>query len=278
MMRAHRRRFVRQYGVLEQTMDDEEIEKFERGVDGAIVKFKREGALKAIDAPNLGSSMDQTLLTAPDDLNKITGISTQARQAADRTTATEATLINQKGAVREDAEQKRVVRWLRQIGREVLLTAREKLVIGTWITLTSDSDQFLGEVKEEQETYKFVTSEDLNDGYDFRINVDVTSISTVAQEQEKQSFMEFLALVSQYPQVAMSPKLIRECAYRVGYRNESVIRELQKMALLTQMGQAAQLQQQGVQLPQPGGAQRTVAAATPPKQEQIRNQIANQIQ
>ena len=110
------------------------------------------------------------------------------------------------------------------------------MFLGVWARLTTtNKEDLFQEVQENKPAYQWVTSEDLNDGYDFRIILDVTSLSADSQQVEKQKFMEFLALTTQFPQIAMSPTLIREAAYRVGYRNEKVIKEMQKMALLHQL-------------------------------------------
>jgi hypothetical protein len=90
--------------------------------------------------------------------------------------------------------------------------------------------------------------------------------------------MEFLAITAQFPQIAMSPTLIREAAYRVGYRNEKVIKEMQTMALMTTLGS---MMQGGVPGEAVAGAnrqsQKTTAQMTPNTMEQITNQIAGQM-
>ncbi len=87
--------------------------------------------------------------------------------------------------------------------------------------------------------------------------------------------------MNQFPQLAFSPLLVREAAYRVGYRNSKVIKELQKMALLAEMGRMAQLQQQagGPQMnPQGGNAGQQIAAEqTPPTGPAIQKQLGNQL-
>jgi hypothetical protein len=82
-----------------------------------------------------------------------------------------------------------------------------------------------------------------------------------------------MAVLNNYPQIALSPVLIREAAERVGYKtNEKVIRDLQNMALLAQAAQMQQLQQAGNP-----AAQRQVAKSTPDAQEKINNQLGNQV-
>jgi hypothetical protein len=274
-MRKHRRRFNRKFQAVTGTVEDEEIEKFENGDDGAIVKVKTANAITPIlDAP-LGQSLDKAIMTSDDDMNKISGTTAAQRASADRTTATEAQQIGFQSSIRTDAERNRIARLLISIGREVLLTVRDKFTLGIWVKLAGDNQgSMFTEYQMHKPVYDWVTSEDLNDGYDFRIQVDVTTLSSAGQADEKAHFLEFLAVVTQYPQIAMSPKLIREAAYRVGYRNEAVIKEMQDMALLQKLAQMHGIQQaqRGMQT-----AQQMVQAKTPNDIEQIRQQMQGQL-
>jgi Mg2+ and Co2+ transporter CorA len=275
-MRKHRRRFNRKFQVMEGMVDDEEIEKFENGDDGALVKVKQINAISAIQDAPLGQSLDKAIMTSDDDMNKISGTTSAQRATADRTTATEAQQIGFQSSIRTDAERSRIARFLIAIGRETLLVVRDKFTLGVWVKLTADNPgSMMQEYQTHKPVYDFVTSEDLNDGYDFRIQIDVTTLSASGQEDEKKHFLEFLAVVTQYPQVAMSPKLIREAAYRVGYRNEAIIKEMQDMALLQKLAQMHGIQQaqQGLQT-----SQQLMAAKTPNDIEQIRQGMQGQLQ
>jgi hypothetical protein len=82
--------------------------------------------------------------------------------------------------------------------------------------------------------------------------------------------------------VAFSPYLVREAAVRIGYRNEKAIGEFQKMALLMEFARMNQLQAQAAasqaMLTQATGAPQQInQQATPPEQEQIRQQLQNQL-
>ncbi len=278
-MRNHRRRFTRKYMAVEGMVEDEEMQKFEDGPDGTVFKVKRLDAIKPVDNAAMGQENRDTLVTSADDLNRISAVSTESRGTSDRTTATQATIINNRSTGRENAEVERVARWVARMGRETLLIIRDKFTLGIWANLTSDpGEQLFGTVNENKTAYTWVTSEDLNDGYDFRIQVDVTSLSSVSQQEEKQKYFEFLAALTQFPAIAFSPKLVRETAYRCGYRNEAVIREMQQMALMQELGRQAQMKQAGVQLPEPGNAGQQIAQQqTPPDIEQIRQQLTTQL-
>lgn len=291
MLRAHRRRFVRKFQVVEGAMDDEELEKFETGPDGAVVKVKRPDAITPIENADLGNALTEAIQTSGDDLDRIAGVSQEDRGLPDRTTATQAQIVQNRGAIREQKEQIRIVNWMAGIGREILLTTRDKFVLGVFARLSSpEGENFLGEVQDNGEAFKWVTSEDLNDGYDFRINVDVTSLSATASMAEKQKFLEFISTLTQFPMIAFSPTLVREAAFRIGYRNMKAIKEFQKMALLMQMGKMQQLQMgikqeqmqmQAMQGPQPqqqglpgGNAAQNIVPGNP-QAEQIQNQMGN---
>lgn len=296
MLRVHRRRFIRKFQVKEGMVDDVEIEKFETGQDGALVKVKSDNAIVPIQNADLGTSLNEAIQVAGSDFNEIAGISNQDLEVPDRSTATEANIINQKGSVRQLKDRDRIIKWFSGIGREGLLLAKENFSAEFWIYLNSPEgkDHLFGEMQQQSQTIKWITSEDLSDNYDFKIDVDVTTVSTGAQQEEKQKFLEFLAYMNQFPQIAFSPLLVRECAYRCGYRNESVIREVQKMAMIAEVGKNLQMQVQIAGLkgqmaqpsqpqgapmgPPPGSApQQITQAQLPNNMEQIRNQLQNQV-
>ena len=275
MLRTHRRRFIRKFQIQEGMVDDEELEKFETGADGALVKVKKDGAIKPIENADLGKALEESAQLAADDLNRISGTSDESRGVADRTTATQATIVNQRTALRETKDRDRVVKWYCEIGREILLTVQENFTGQTIVKMMSpEGEQFAGSVQPDRAgAFRFVKSEDLKDGYDFRIDVDLSTMSQAAAQDEKQKLFEFTAWLQQNPYVAFSPYLVREGAVRIGYRNEKAIAEFQQMALLMELGRMNQLQ--AAVMPATGGAQQMMQQATPPAQEQIRQQLLN---
>lgn len=279
--RSYRRRFTRKFQALKQTVDEEEKEKFASGPDGIIIEVKQLDAIKAIDNPEQGPTAENALIIAKDDFNIISGTSAEARgQNADRETATQSKIVDARSQIRESAEQLDFTCFLTEIGRKLLLVCQERLVEGLWIKYTSDPDQqaeqtgmqVLGPV------YQYVTSQQIDDGYDFEIEFDVQNATPAAMQASQQSFVNFLALLGN-PLVMLSPKMIREAAYRVGYRNEAIIQEAIQGAKMHAQMQAQQL----VQGAQGGGntansnKSKQAQMATPPM-GQIENQLNNQLQ
>lgn len=274
MMRSHRRRFLRKFQVVGDEIDQEEIDKFANGEDGSIIKVPGKDAIQPITNPVLDGNVKDSLIISKDDFNEVTGTSSADRGRADRTTATESQRLGMKADIRDSAEDAKWNRFLAAIGREMLLCAQERFVEGTWAKLGADpGEAFLGEVQENP-AYQWITSEQLDDGYDFKIAVEIISASPVRNDEEEKKFLKFLAIINTYQQIALSPLLVREAAYRCGYRNERVIREMQRMAQLTMLG--AVNQASGGQAGR-NTAQQTVAQQTPNTQEQITNQLDNQL-
>lgn len=283
-LRNHRRRFIRKFAIMEGMIDDEEIEKFETGPDGALIKVRKENAIVPIENADLGNIIQETLATSQDDLDRISGTTGQERGVADRTTATQSNIINNRTALRETKERDRVVKWLCGVGREILLVVKHRFTGQILVRLTSPegTEGFGQAIQAKNPVYRFVEHESINDDYDFRIDVDLTSMSSTAQVQEKQRMIEYLTVLTQFPMIAFSPFLVREAAYRIGYRNEKAIAEFQKMALLMELGRMKQLEaqaappQQGP--PQNGPAGQQIAGQmAPPTVEQARNQMQNQL-
>lgn len=284
MIRAHRRRFVRKFQVVEGRIDDEELEKFETGQDGSCIKVKAPESITPIQNADLGAALNEAVATSADDLNRISGTSDESRGVADRTTATQAQIVNQRTALRETKERDRIVKWVTGIGRGILLIVNEKFTGKILVQLSSPegSEDFLGVVGQRKQAMKYVTSEDLKDGYDYKIDVDLTSMSQTEQADQKRKLFEFMTALTQFPMVAFSPFLVREIAVRIGYRNEKAIGEFQKMALLMELARMQQLQAQlgpaaspMMGMPENGNnGQQIAQQATPPDQEQIRNQLA----
>jgi hypothetical protein len=275
--RSFRRRFTRKFQAVENKIDEEEKEKFQSGPDGILITVKQQDAITPIQNPEQGPTAENALIIAKDDFNIISGTSAEVRGQNDRETATEARIKSQRSAIRESAEQMDFSVFMCEVGREILLTASERLTQPLWVRYTNTASQ-------DPTGWRLVNTQQfsLSDGYDFDIEVDITNATPAAMAQQQQAFMQFLAIVSQYPLVQLNPSLIREAAYRCGYRNEKIIQQMQQAALDQLKLQALQQQQNNTTAAAGGGinqAKQTLAAqTTSPTPDQVDKQITNQIQ
>jgi hypothetical protein len=284
-VRSYRRRFTRKFQTVKGLIDEEEKEKFSSGPDGILIEVKQADAIKAIDNPEIGPTSENALVLAKDDFNIVSGTSAEARgQASDRETATQAKIVQSRAQIRESADQLDFSNFLCLVGRELLCQTQERLVEGIWIKYTQNpsADGQPNPQQVQQPTYQYVTSQQIDDGYDFEVDFDVQNATPQAMQAAQTSFVNFMALCAQFPNIMMSPKLIREAAYRVGYKNEEIIKEMQQAAIVQAQMQAQQQALQAQQGTQRGaGANqakaRSAQMATPGTSD-INEQLSNQIQ
>lgn len=286
--RIHRRRASRKYLYRDGAFpDDEELDKLENGEDMTFSKTSVDPttAVAVLPQAPTDATLSQSMLVSRDDLNIITGTSMEQRGQSDRTTATQAGLIEQRTQLRETRMRNQVAKVLKEIGLLVLYTIREKFSLDFWVKHRTNefNEDFLAEFQEAQEEWRQFTAKDLGDDDDFAIDISLDSISPVANEESKQHFVEFLTLLTSFPFIAFDPVLVRETAYRCGYRNEKVIARMAQMAMLAAIGQMEQAKQQvamaGMQQmgQQPNNlAQTRAEQMTPPTQEQVQTQLQGQ--
>jgi hypothetical protein len=283
-MRAHRRRVRQMWQAVDQTVDPDEVDKFVSGPDSTIIWTKRDNAIQPIQNSPLDASVTNSLQISSIDFDKIAGTSNPQRGVSDRTTATEAITIEQRSRVREDFDREIIAKWLCKIAKETLLLIIERFSEPFWIKLQRDVGEVGQEVSTLQKNYQLMHSSMIEDEVDFDLNISVSSLSPVTNEVEKRKFFEFLAVIQNFPVLSLHPTLIREAAYRCDYRNEQVIQAVQQMAQLSIMAKATEGQQnvagQENQSVQQDGqntteAQNIMAQATPPAQEEVRQNIEN---
>lgn len=287
--RIHRRRFVRKYIGNKAALTEDERRKLENGGDG-VIAWSDAVDVRTVIAPvenaNTGTSHERTFQITQSDLDTVAGVSAEQRLQADRQTATQSKIINTRATIRESRDKLIVAKFLADIGEEILLQAKEKLTKPFWVEIEKDNGETdFGEIQETERLWAQLKSEDLGT-QELSVSVNVTAISPVVQQEEKQKYIEFVSLLANFQTLSLSPTLVRETANQVGYRNEKVLKVFQKMAQLNLAGQLVGLQNAGLDVSQLGDidseqgnpiAQREVAQLTPPDQEQINNQINNQL-
>jgi hypothetical protein len=277
-MKSYRKRFTNKFGVLKGKMDPEERVKFETGGEGTIVEVKDPNALFGIANPNQTGPTSEGFVVSKDDFRIVSGSSSEATGQADRQTATASKIQAGRSEIIESAEQIDFSEFACSIAREALLTAQERLALPIWVKLTSDPSMpdMMGQVIEEFQVaapvYQQVLAADISDGHDFNIDVNIENSTPSAMAAEQQAFLTFNGLLMQFPHLAMDADLIREAAYRSGYRNEKIIAKMQQTAVLAMVAKAGGNVMGG----NAGNTQQ--AQMAPPNDQQMTEQLNNQLQ
>lgn len=279
----HRKRFTRKYAVSENRIEQDELDKLLYGPDGTIIKVKGNvaDAIEPIKDATLDPAAGQSLQVSYADLDRVSGAISNLTPAPDRETATASAVTAQRAQVRESKEVTRVGNFMVSFARNMLRCLR-KCPASFWVP--TKIPEGLGTELRDNNTKWQKISNKLFKKEDYDIDLQLSSISPVYQQEDKKAFLEFLALLSQYEILSISPDLLREAAYRVGYKNSRVLNEFQQLAQLAMIGKIAQAKQQTQQIlsngqgapqgPQPGQLpQAQVASSTPSSLENIRNMI-----
>jgi len=284
--RLHRRRAKRAYLYKDGAFDkDDEISKLESGPDMTFAKVQGDPNTQVapLQSAQLDPAVAQSMMVGRDDLNIITGTTVNDRGQTDRSTATQSNIVDMRSQLRDSAARVKIANVLKKIGRLVLITVQDHFTSSFWVKVRTNrnNENFLQEVREAEIEWREFTSGELGDAEDFEVDISLDTISPIENQASKAAFVEFLSLLNNFPQLAFDPILIREAAYRCGYRNEKVIARMSEMAQVAAIGQMAMAKQSLVQMgmaAEPGGnmAQTRVAQMTPPDQAQIQNQLVGQ--
>lgn len=278
----HRKRFIRKFLFKNNALGEQEKYAIEFGADGELIGVNGDPLTVMAPVPQaeLGQSSVFALNVTQADFNLLSATSADLRnQSADRTTATEAGIVNQKGQIRDSFARNQVAKWLSEIGREILLCAKENLTLPFMVRMEIPNRVAMPEeLSEITEIWKQISYTDIKDQDDYAcdVNISLDSLSPVENGQDLQAFTQFVSMLKNFPELAADPDLIQETAYRCGYRNDKVIKKMMGFAQLVLTQQLAQLTGAG-QPGQPGNgpAQQNVAAMAGPQMEQINNAMQN---
>lgn len=241
---------------------------FAKGTDPRLVPVM-------LDAPNLNPAITQTLAIMINAWNTITGQSNRRLlRGADQETATGELLEDRASSVRDADAQDVVQDWLSEAGRKMLQRVQATLTFGVWTTLRGFSDReflqyaerYLGLPQEQMlgvlqlmpqikdilrerfsvERVQRVTREQLI--FEAEVSVVPGSMRPRNLQEERRNWMQFLQILGQFPQLALSRALLRETASKFEHIDERMIDELVSLAekmVQVQANQAGRTQGDG---------------------------------
>ncbi len=275
MQRVHRKRAIRRYRRRD-SVEEAEFNKLVDGEDMVCIVTQNETDITPIaDAP-LDAAVARNIPQSQDDFTRVSGISGEEQQVAQSETATQANLIALASKVRDSARRRVVAQWLSELGRIMLLTLVDKMALPFWIQRNVDPDSPLAieEAVEIATLWQSIEGDELGD-IDNDISVEISSLSPVAQQQEREDFFAFLTVLTNPTLgavIAMSPYLLRKTAGMFNIHNERDLVEISKamtMAALMTAGAGGE-----ASLPGKGGA---AAPGATPSMEETQGQLAQQL-
>ena len=258
MQRAHRRRFYRRYTYRQGSIEKAELEKLEDGGDGVYAETLQDNAVIPVPDAPLSSDVWQHLDASKLDFMTVSAIGGDQRGVAESETATQANIIDQRSRIRESSARTRVANWLADIGRLMLFTLRDNMAMPFWIRRNVDpvaAVQGSPEPQRVAQLWQQISTDDLDIAFD--IFVDLASMSPVAEDVQRLSWNQVLAIITN-PQIisilAKSEVLLRKTLKLYGITAENEIQEIKRVMQETimEMQMGAMMQAAGGEGGPPG--------------------------
>jgi len=238
---SHRKRFNRKYIMHDTAFDnpDDAASKLELGADGTILRtngsFPGEPVLPIRDAP-LDQTHTQELLMFRNDFEELSTGANQQGAGAGVDSATEAGIIEKRVVIREGDNMGLVMDFVTDIGRKL-----DQIVQAN---ITKDQAvKVIGPEGESWEMIRTMDYEQIQGEFEYSVNVG----STIPQlpEIERAQWMQFLSLIAQAPQLALSKTLLKRMATMHRIEDDSMIDEIYQISKAMMGGGLQQPQQMG---------------------------------
>lgn len=182
-------------------------------------------------------------------------------------TATEATFVERSSNLRDAELQRAVTKWLRTAGRKMWQLVRATLTLKLFIKLRGMDDASVSKYLEStygippqllamfpalaqgviqrygEETLEPISREDL----DFEADIDIIPSSTKPRNLtvERQQWLEFLGLIANAPQLALSRTLLEETAAKYDFISPQMVEEVHALAITMMQVKANQAGRSG---------------------------------
>lgn len=225
-IQKHRKRFNRKYTASKQAFGDDtaEVSKIESGDDGtiAMVNGDPRAAIYPIADAQLDPMRYNELSYLKAEMVELAGHnSAESMGLASAGTATQSALLDKRLEMKEGDAMSMVIDFITDVARKLDMLVQVHIEREEAIKITGPQGEFWELVRPED--YKDVQGE-----YEYTVNVGAT-IPRMPQV-ERSSWMAFLTLLSSFPQLALSKRLLNKMAEMHHIEDEAMIEEIFQIA------------------------------------------------
>jgi hypothetical protein len=240
MQLTHRKRFNRKYEVVPGALvDDTELEKLENGDDGTIISVQAIGNIQPIkDAPMDGSAYGDLNLLNMDMIELMGGSTGESRGIATADSATQAGIMDKRLEMREGDSMSMVIDFTLDIAKKLDRLVQVHLTEAEAVRVNGPQGEYWEIVKPKD-------YEDIDGEYEFTVNAG--AMIPRMPHIERSSWMAFLTLLRNFPQLATSKRLMKRMAEMHHIEDEAMLDELDQIAQQVMGGQSQLPQQMGSQ-------------------------------
>lgn len=288
MKRIHRRKAARRYTMAPGSITTDQLDGLMHGEDMTVVEAQGQqvgGPSPLVPVPDVPLDRNLYMQSAVTerDFNMVSGTPSEDRGIASAETATQASIINTAGQIRESYGREQVAGFLGRCIKKMLEIARAKLQYSFVIKRNVDPVS-MGKMLEEARVkaiWKTIRASDLGD-IDFDCAVDVEALSPANSEERFKKWMQLMSMLPQMmPILAKSDYMLKKTFDGFGVRSWRDRSEMKKAFMELVAEQAQQMQQQlaakGGGASAPTGAAPSPAAGPMPAQATIAQNIEAQM-
>ena len=230
-IQKHRKRFNRKYEAARQFVGDDltEVSKLESGDDGTVIMVQQTGGIQPIkDAPLDQMRYQELAYLKAEMVELLGGSSDEARGIAGADSATQAGILDKRLEMKEGDAMSMVVDFVTTIAKKLDQLVQVHIDQDEAVHVHGPQGEFWELVKEED-------YEEVNGEYEYSVNVGAT-LPRMPQ-MERASWQAFLSMLSQFPQLLLSKRLLKNMAEQHHIEDEAMIDELYNLGKQMMSGQ-----------------------------------------
>jgi hypothetical protein len=243
----HRKRFNRKYeaNISMMTEDpDTELSKLESGDDGTYIKVNQTGAIAPIkDAPLDQMGYIEINYLKSDLIELLGGATEESRGIAGAESATQASILDKRLEIKEGDSMSMVIDFVKVIARKLDQLVQTHITKDEAVRVTGPQGEFW-------EMVRVADYDQIEGEYEYAVNVG----STVPRmpHVERSQWMAFLQLLGNFPQLLLSPTLMKRMAEMHHIEDEAMLQELSTIGQQMMSGQIPEPGASGSQAGVPG--------------------------
>ena len=230
-IQKHRKRFNRKYEAARNAVGEDitELSKLESGDDGTVIMVNQTGGILPIkDAPLDQMRYQELGFLKAEMVELLGGSSDEARGIAGADSATQAGILDKRLEMKEGDAISMVVDFVTSIAKKLDQLVQEHIERDEAVHVHGPQGELWEIVK--QSDYEEIDGE-----YEYSVNVGAT-LPRMPQ-MERASWQAFLALLSQFPQLLLSKRLLKTMAEQHHIEDEAMIDEMYALGQKMMSGQ-----------------------------------------
>lgn len=220
-IQTHRKRFNRKYEVFEDGLAGDrelEIQKIEAGSDGTIIRKLTPGQVVTTisDAP-LDPQAYTEIQVLNNDINELAGSTPELLGLPEAKSATQASLLDTNLQVREGDRLSQIADWIIEVAKRLDQTVQAHITQDEAVRITGLSGEFW-------EVVRAVDFEEIRGEFQYSVNLGASQPRIPAIERAQ--WLAFLQVLGSFPQLMLSPRLIKTMAEMHNIEDETLVQEI----------------------------------------------------